>query len=33
MSDIGEGAAVDKGWGSVNGLDQIRFEGILEQEG
>mgnify|MGYP002508014807 CR=1 FL=1 len=33
VGDVGEGAAVDKGGGVLQGLDQVGLEGVLEQGG
>ena len=33
VGDVGEGTAVDKGRGTLQGLDQVGFEGILQQGG
>ena len=33
VGDVGEGAAVDKGRGTLQGLDQVGLEGILQQGG
>ena len=31
MGDVGEGTAVDKGRGTLQSLDQVGLEGVLEQ--
>ena len=33
MGDVGEGAAVDKGGGALQSLDQVGLEGVLQQGG
>ena len=33
MGDVGEGAAVDEGRGALQGLHQVRLDGVLQQGG